>query len=305
MQTDNLCLVLGANGFIGSHLVDELVAAGYSVRAFDRFAREEQFDKSPQVEVFTGDIFDEQSLKKALKNVAYVFHCFSATTPFTSDQDAFSDIDKNLRPSVSIFEQCSKANIQKVVFLSSGGAVYGQVAEQKPAGEDDAATPVSPYGIVKLAIENYLAYFNRKTDLDYIVYRLTNPYGPRQANNNQGVIPIFLNKVQNNEELVVYGDGESSRDFLYIRDATRMIVESFNHETKFKTYNIGSGSQTSLNQIIAAIEKATGTKPHIKHVESPKTFLQKAQVSMERYNQEFSARATTSLEDGIKKTIAD
>lgn len=304
MQNNNLCLVLGANGFIGSHLVDELVEAGYSVRAFDRFDRDPQFNKSERAEIYKGDIFDSTSLKQSLQNVDFVFHCFSATTPFTSDQDPFSDIDKNLRPSVQIFEQCLQAGVKKVIFLSSGGAVYGNLAEQKPATEDDSATPVSPYGIIKLAIENYLAYFNRKSDLDYIVYRLTNPYGPRQVNNNQGVIPIFLNKVQNSEELVVYGDGESSRDFLYIRDATKMIVESFNKKAKFKTYNIGSGSQTSLNQIISAIKSVTGKEPIVRYEEAPKTFLQKAQVSTDRYNAEFESRADTTLEDGLSKTIS-
>ncbi|TAL15313.1 NAD-dependent epimerase/dehydratase family protein [Patescibacteria group bacterium] len=297
------CLVIGANGFVGSHLVDELVEAGYSVRAFDRFGSPVRFVKNKQVEVFVGDIFDDQAVYKALEGVDYVFHSFSATTPFASDSDPYGDITLNILRNVQIFEQCVAANVKKVMFMSSGGAVYGSLSEHKEASEMDAPIPVSPYGIGKLGTEYYLAYFNRKYGMKSISYRLTNPYGPRQpSNSNQGVIPIFIGKIKKGEELTVYGDGTGSRDYIYIRDATKMIVKSFAN-AEHHTYNIGSGYQTNLNEIIESIEEATGLTAKVAHAEAPKTFLQNARVSIKRFNEEFGTLNTTTLSEGLKKTV--
>lgn len=304
MKNKQLCLVLGANGFIGSHLVDELAENGYRVRAFGRYSRDPQFKQNSNVELVEGDLFKKGEVKKALKGVDYVFHSFSATNPFVSDADPYIDIEKNLKVSVNIFEQSIKAKVKKVIFLSSGGAVYGNVAEAKTPSEEDATTPVSPYGISKLAIENYLAYFNRKFGLEYIVYRLSNPYGPRQAfKNHQGVIPAFLDQVQKNNKIVVYGDGTASRDFIYIRDMTKMVVGTFSKKTKYRTYNLGSGKQTSINQIIQTLKKVSHIQFTVKHKEEPKTFLKSAKLNVDRFTDEFKLSANTSLETGLTKTI--
>jgi UDP-glucose 4-epimerase len=304
MAHEKTCLVIGANGFIGSHLVDELVTAGYKVRALDRFSGEPQFIGNSQIEVVKADIFDDTAMKAALSNVDYVFHSFSATTPFTSDTDPYTDITQNLLRNVQLFERMVEAKVKKVVFISSGGAVYGHIAEVKEADEEDAPTPVSPYGINKLATEHYLAYFNRKFGLEYLVYRLTNPYGPRQViRNSQGVIPAFLSKISSGEEITIYGDGTSSRDFVYIRDATKMMVESFTEETKFRTYNLGRGRQTTLNEILDTM-KAVIKKPiKVTYVEAPKTFLGKTQVSTKRFTDEFGDHAQTDLLTGIRTML--
>ncbi len=304
MQNNQLCLVLGANGFIGSHLVDELVSAGYQVRAFDLYTSDPQFNQSDQVEVIKGDIYDTDTRAKVLNGVNYVFHAFSATTPASSDNDPFTDIEKNLKPSIDIFQEAVDAGVHKIIYLSSGGAIYGHLAEEKPAAETDAATPVSPYGINKLAIENYLAYFNRKVGLEYVVYRLTNPYGPRQAfRNNQGVIPAFLGQMQEGQPLNVLGDGSATRDYIFIRDITKMITKSFAENTQQRIYNLGSGTQTSVNQIIEALEQVTGKKIEVNHQEEPKTFLKSAKISTERFTDEFGEMPLTDLKTGLQEMI--
>ncbi len=180
MQPLSETLVIGANGFIGSHLVDTLIKEGHNVRAFDRFSKPAQFKESENIEVFKGDLFQDDSLEKALEGIDYVFHSFSATTPSTADADPYTDINLNVLRNIQIFEKCVTAKVKKVLYVSSGGAIYGNIAEEKAASEKDAPQPVSPYGIGKLASEHYLAYFKRKYGLDYVVYRLSNPYGPRQ-----------------------------------------------------------------------------------------------------------------------------
>ena len=296
-------MVLGANGFIGSHIVDALSGAGYAVRAFDRFGTSEQFEMADNIEIVRGDLYEESTLADALKNTDYVFHCFSATTPYSSDNDPISDVEKNLLPSIKIFEQCVRAKIKKVVFISSGGAIYGPIAEEKAASEDDAASPVSPYGINKLAIEGYLAYFKRKHGLDYVAYRLSNPYGPRQVTrNNQGVVPTFIEKMSKQEEITVVGNGEASRDYVYIGDIGSMISGSFAH-AKQGIYNLGKGEQASLNDIITALSSTLGTEPVIRRVEEPKTFLKHAGLSTKRFEEEFGLRAETSLQEGLALTV--
>lgn len=304
MSKEGRCLVIGANGFVGSHLVDELAEAGYRVRAFDRFRSPAKFKTHKSVEVIAGDIFDDIAILDALKDVQFVFHSFSATTPFTSDSDPYSDITLNLLRNVQLFEKCVEAKVRKVMFLSSGGAVYGRIAENSQARETDRPLPVSPYGIGKLGAEYYLAYFNRKYDLPYVAYRLTNPYGPRQiSKHNQGVIPAFAEQIKAGKELVVYGDGTASRDYIFIRDATKMIVKSFVQPMRHTVYNIGSGRQTTINEIIAAMQDVMGTKVKVQHKAVPKTFLQKSEVSMARYIEEFGPLPDTSLPDGLKQTL--
>ncbi len=297
------CLIIGANGFIGSHLVDKLVVSGFLVRAFDRFSHEPQFNEHTNVEIFKGDFFDDITVGRALQDVDFVFHAFSATTPFTADADPYTDISSNVLRNIQLFEKCVEAGVKKVVFISSGGAVYGTIAEQKSVSEEDAPNPVSPYGIGKMTSEYYLGYFNRKYGLDYVVYRLSNPYGPRQVTkNNQGVIPAFIERILKDEEITIIGDGTSSRDYVYIEDAACMIVDSFN-EAKCKMYNLGSGRQTTVNEIITNLQELMKTKPAVRYLDEPKTFLKHSQINTGRFKNEFEVDKLTNLSEGLKITL--
>ena len=240
-----------------------------------------------------------------MHDVDYVMHSFSATTPFISDRDPYLDVTSNLMLSIKIFDLCVASGVKKIGFISSGGAVYGSLAEQKVAYETDPPLPVSPYGIIKLSIEHYLEYYKRKYGIDYTVYRVSNPYGPRQVTkNNQGVIPTFIQKIRNNEEIMIYGNGETSRDYIYIEDTTTMIVKSFLRDDKFNVYNIGSGTQTSLNDIIYSMSRLYETEIKVAYKESPKTFLSHTSMSIGRYIEEFDEQKFTSLAEGLTAVIA-
>lgn len=297
------CLIIGANGFVGSYITDALQNTSVDIIAFDHFSRDPQFS-APNVKLVAGDFFDDTKMREALFGMTYVMHTFSATTPFVSDNDPYKDITDNLQRSVRIFELCVEAGIKKIGFISSAGTVYGSVSEHKTAEETDTPLPVSPYGINKLSIEHYLEYFKRKYGIDYTVYRLTNPYGPRQiTKNNQGVIPAFIDKVKNNHELTIYGDGHSSRDYVYMQDAANMIAESFIQHSDYAIYNIGSGVQTSLNDIIAALKVVSNKEPRLRFETVPKTFLEHSSVSIARFVKEFGLPQLTSLEEGLTKTF--
>ena len=304
-MANGTCLVLGANGFIGSHLVDELAEQGYDVVAFDRYRRPAQFNEHPAVRLVKGDATSIEDVRGALLGVDYLIHSFSATTPATADLDPYTDISANLLNSVHIFEGCVKANIKKIVFISSGGVIYGALSEHAKAKETDPALPVSPYGISKLAIERYLGYFKRKYSIDHITYRLSNPYGPRQTTkHNQGVIPAFIGHIERDEEIILYGDGSSSRDYIYIKDAARMIVESFRKANQHDIYNLGAGSQTTLTEVLDQIQDAIGAKATIRRINEPKTFLRHSQIDVALLAEEFGLTTQTSFPEGIRSTIA-
>ena len=298
------CLVLGANGFIGSHVVDELVGIGYRVTAFDHFRHKPQFRADQSIRIVSGDATSINDVRSALAGANYLIHAFSATTPATSDADPYTDISANLNNSVHIFEECVKAKLKKIVFISSGGVIYGESGKLKKAKESDPAMPVSPYGINKLAIELYLKYFERKYGMNHITYRLSNPYGPRQiTKHSQGVVPAFINQTTSGESISIYGDGTSTRDYIYIKDAARMIVASFAKDNQHDIYNLGSGVQISLIELLSAVQAAIGAITPVKYLEAPQTFLHSSEIDVRRLEDEFGLSADTSLRDGIKWTV--
>jgi UDP-glucose 4-epimerase len=301
-------VVLGSNGFIGKHLTRTLAEdPNNNIVAFDGFkeyrqGQAEPFSDLQNVDIYLGDFLNTDDLDGALHSADYVFHLISTTTPASSDKDPLIDIDTNIKGSVELFNICLKNKVKKIIFPSSGGTVYGD----SPTGfnkEDDLAIPYSPYGIGKLAIEYYLGYFKRTHGLDYIVYRLSNPYGPGQnIYGKQGVIPIFLNKILNNEELTIYGNGEMVRDYIYIDDAVNMISRTFRADTQHNTYNIGSGKGESVNQIVEILKQTTGQVINTTHVKTPLSYVEKSVLNTERFINEFGIGPETTLEAGIKET---
>lgn len=299
------CLVMGANGFIGSHLVDALAREGHFVRCFDRYKSDtNRFNKPTggNIEVFAGDFLNRSSLYEALDGIDYVFHFISTTNPLVSDADPFIDIETNVRMSVELFALCAERDIKRVIFASTGGAIYGNVARKGAIAEDTCPNPFSPYAIGKLTIENYLNYFAHKHNLKGTAIRISNPYGPRQnILSGQGVVPIFLNKARLNESITVYGDGEMVRDYIYIDDLVNMILPLIDHEPKFAVYNFGSGEGHSVNQLVKAIEKVTGKTLKKEFRPAPSTYVDTVVLDNSRYLSEFAVKPKTTFEEGITK----
>lgn len=297
-------LILGANGFVGSHLVDSLVAKGHVVRAFDRFSSgSPRFHSSRQVEMLPGNYLNKDDLRGALEDIEYVFHFISTTTPATAENDPTIDIETNVRMSVELFKLCVEARVKRVIFASTGGAIYGGSSTEL-FKETDTPCPVSPYAIGKLSIEHYLRYFKIKHGLDSISLRISNPYGERQPfHRKQGVIPIFLERIVRNQPITVLGDGTMVRDYLYVKDLTNAVASVFAERAMYEVYNIGSGYGVSVNDIIRIVGDITNKKPQINYKEVPSTFTQRFVLDTTRFEQDFGRRiATTSLEKGIQIT---
>ena len=296
-------LVLGANGFLGSHLIDSLITRGYGVRAFDRFTDEQSnFISNQSIEKVSGDFLNRADLSRALDGVDFVFHFISTTTPATAENDPLIDVETNIRMSIELFQECVEKGIKKVVFASTGGAIYGDLDGRNTLAEDDIALPVSPYAIGKLTIEHYLRYFEKKFGLQSVTYRISNPYGERQSMvAKQGVIPIFLHHIYKNEPITILGDGSMVRDYLYVKDVAELISQSFEEATK-PLYNLGSGVAVSVNELVESIKALTGKDVQVEYQSKPSTFVQKVVLNTDRFKSEFGLEPTIGLDEGLRKT---
>lgn len=249
-------LVIGGCGFIGSHVVDRLLGAGLRVRAFDR--RGEMFRAPlPGVEYVRGNFADTAQLYEALDGVDAVIHLASTTVPSTSNLDPVADINGNLVATVRLLETLRKADIRKLVYLSSGGTVYG-IPQTDPMSEDHPLAPISSYGIVKVAIENYLYMEHKNHGLEHVILRASNPYGPRQGHTGiQGIIGTYLWRIANGEPIEVWGDGSVVRDFIHVRDMANLCLKAVTG-TACGTFNAGSGEGASVRDIVDCTAQATG-----------------------------------------------
>ena len=262
-------LVVGGNGFLGSHLVDALAAQeGTFIRAFDMFGNGEHW-KASGVEAFDGNFLNTDDIARAVSGMDVVVHMLSTTDPATAENDPTLDVRTNIQGSIDLFRACVDAGVGHVYYASSGGTIYGD-QDKESYCEDDRTLPVSPYGIGKLTIENYMRFFARKYDLKSTSLRISNPYGTRQnPHKRQGIIPIFLRHVLNGEALTVMGDGSMFRDYIYVEDFATIVSTMIARGASRSVYNIGSGRKTTVSEIVASIERVTGTTPAIEHIPTP------------------------------------
>jgi UDP-glucose 4-epimerase len=248
-------LVIGGNGFIGSHLVDALVLAGQKVRVFDRGA---ELFRPPLVNVDyrLGDFGDAPALAEALEGVDVVYQLVSTTVPSTSNLDPVSDIQGNLINAVRLFQLMVQKGILRIIYLSSGGTVYG-VPDVTPIPETHPLRPICSYGVVKVAIENYLFMYQALYGVKPVVLRASNPYGERQGHAGvQGVIGTFLRKIKLGERIEIWGDGSVVRDFIYIADLAQLCVKAGASDF-CGILNAGSGIGHSIRDILNVSARVT------------------------------------------------
>ena len=255
-------LLIGGCGFIGSHVVDRLRTEGLQVRVLDR--RPEQFRPPLDgVEYVMGNLADTSQIYEALSGVAAVIHLASTSVPATSNLDPVADITGNLIATVRLIEIMRAAKLRKIVFLSSGGTVYG-VPQVDPVAESHPLRPISSYGIVKVAIENYLYMEHSQHGLQHVILRASNPYGPRQGHTGiQGIIGTHLWRIARAEPVEIWGDGSVVRDFIHVRDLAELCVKAVLAPVS-GCYNAGSGEGTSVAEIVRSIDRtvqATGHAP--------------------------------------------
>lgn len=299
------CLVLGGKGFIGSHLVDALIAQGHWVRCFDRLnvvsLAEKNQTGNARLEIYEGDIHSEADIYKALLDCEVCFHLVSTTLPKSSNADPIFDLESNVLSTVRILTQAVKSRLKKIIFVSSGGTVYG-IPSNVPISESDPTDPVCSYGIGKLTIEKYLGLFHRLYGLDFSILRIANPYGERQRTNaSQGAVAVFLGKVIKGEEVDIWGDGSTVRDYIYISDVVEALIHSMGPTGSEQIFNIGSGQGHSLNEVLSLIENVTGLQANRRYLPGRPFDTPSNLLSIARAKSHLGWYPKVSFEHGLKR----
>lgn len=301
------CLVLGGRGFIGSHLVDTLLQQGYFVRCFDRphvVPLGDTHLSNPNFELYEGDFASEADIAAALVDCDVCYHLVSTTLPKSSNTDPVFDIQSNLLGTVHLLTHAVKSGLQKIIFASSGGTVYGELT-QVPIPETHPTDPVCSYGITKLAIEKYLGLFHRLHGLDYTVLRLANPFGEGQRTHaNQGAVAVFLGKVLRGEPIEIWGDGSIVRDYVYVADVVNALMLCIKESSEERVFNIGSGCGRSLNDVLDAIEKVTGRSSERRYVLGRTFDVPVSVLDIDRARKSLDWSPQVDFESGLYKFAA-
>jgi UDP-glucose 4-epimerase len=294
-------VIVGGNGFIGSHLVDALLADGWQVLVYDR-APERYRPPVAGVEYVLEDLGNIAMLASVLPQADVVFHLASTTIPKSSHDAPVFDIRSNLIHSVRLLELCVKSQVGKVVFLSSGGTVYG-IPEFLPIDEGHATNPISAHGIVKLAIEKYLFLFKHLYGMSYVILRPSNPYGRRQnPAGNQGAVSVFLGSIARGLPITIWGDGEITRDFFHVSDLAQACLIAATSETVDSVFNIGSGQGTTLNQLLELIESIVQKTFRVVQLPARPFDVPKLVLDVRKAHAGLDWTPKVSLEEGILDT---
>jgi len=292
-------LVLGGNGFIGSHVVDQLLAAGHKVRVFDR-SPERYREPLKQVEYRLGRFDDTFQVAEALQGVDAVCHLISTTVPGTSNLDPVADVQSNLVNTLYLLEQMRKKGLRRILYLSSGGTVYGN-PESSPISENHPLKPISSYGIVKVAIEKYLFMYQQLYGLQPVILRPSNPYGPRQGHAGvQGLIGTLLARAFSGETLEIWGDGSIVRDYMHVSDLARLCVVAL-EDNSCGVFNAGSGEGHSINQIIEMIRDLTGSELKVRYEEARSFDVKEVVLDISSAMQQFDWKPEVELSTGIRE----
>lgn len=297
-------LVTGGAGFIGSHLVDALIEQGHHVFIFDNLVTGQKQNINDKAKFIEIDIQD-QKIEDLFKenNFDYVFHLAAQINVRKSVEDPIEDAQANILGSLNLLEICRKYGVKKVVFSSTGGALYGD-ADILPTPETYPAKPISPYGIAKLTIENYLHYYKTIHDLNYTVLRYANVYGPRQNSLAEaGVVSIFITKILNNQQPVINGDGLQTRDYVFVQDVVNANLAALKNQ-KTATYNIATAKQTDVNQIYKLIGN-NFTDQEIKEEHGPGLAGEQKTscLDISLAKEDLDWQPNVGLEEGITKTV--
>lgn len=254
--------------------------------------------------VFKERKFDmETDFEEILENQDIVYHLISTTVPTTSNQDIAQEMMSNVVVTAKLLDACVASKVKKVIFLSSGGTVYGKSVEC-PLKEDAQTNPITSYGVQKLTIEKLLYLYNHMYGLDYRVVRLSNPYGPFQRPNGvQGVITTFVYKALKEEDIVVFGDGSVVRDFIYIDDAVNGIIKIAENQGSHKVYNLGCGKGTSINHLLEVLQNVIDRKMNIIYKPGRNVDVGVNYLDIEQYEKDFGKLSLVSLEKGILNTM--
>ncbi len=295
-------LITGGSGFIGSSLVRKLACKdNYNIRILDLHSMK---NAPSGVEFIQGSFEDPLCMSGALKGCDIIYHLASTVLPSSSNEDMIYDVSSNLVGTIKLLDLAVKHKVQKIIFASSGGTVYG-VTGKFPISENHPTNPICSYGITKLAIEKYMTLYSRLYSIQICILRIANPYGESQnINSGVGVIAKFCHQAVNDKAINVYGDGNVARDFIYINDLINVMINVLSIKETSLVLNVGSGKATSLNDLIALI-KTNGIQLEVSYLKSRSFDVDSVCLNINRINCLLGTDDSnkTSLSQGVERMI--
>jgi UDP-glucose 4-epimerase len=288
---------------MGSHILEALLEEDCNVRVFDRVRNWPGAGSPSSAEFYEGDFNNLGHLAAALNGCRTVFHLLATTLPKTSNDDPVHDLETNLVATVRFLDLARQNNVEKIIFASSGGTVYG-TPTTVPISENHQTKPACSYGIHKLAIEHYLALYHRLYGLDYRVLRVSNAYGERQRpGTSQGAVTVFLDRALRGQEIEVWGDGSAVRDYVYVKDVARAFCQAAGHSGTTRIFNIASGIGVSVNELLAAIEVLLGQSVSRRYLPSRPFDVPVNVLDASLAATHLGWRPQHTLQDGLRRTV--
>ena len=297
------CLVLGANGLIGSHVARQLASRGCAVRAFDRFSGAGNLQGARgDIEKFTGNYLNASDVRNSLRGMQFIFHCIHTTTPRESLQKPLFDAETNILPAVNLLGEAVKAGVGKIIYFSSL-AVYGSGPRGMAVKENDKLMPISPYGVSKFTIEKCIEYFGGIHGIDYAILRPATTYAEKQSVlPGTGVAGNFISNALAKKPVVIYGDGKAVRDIVHAEDIARGAVEAAFKKHASKVFNLGTGRGVTLNQLAKMVGGITGSELRITRLPG-RNEVQRLVCDISRAKRELGWSPRITLEEGLRRCV--
>jgi UDP-glucose 4-epimerase len=296
-------LVTGGAGFIGSHIVDAYIQEGHRVVILDNLSTGKREQVHPDATFYALDLMDPK-IKDIFEqeNIEAINHHAAQISVTQSVANPSFDAEINIVGSLKLLELAAAHKIRKFIFASTGGALYGE-QDYYPADENHPTEPMSPYGIAKLTVERYLNFYRENFNVLPTILRYSNVYGPRQDPHGEaGVVAIFCKQLLKDQNPVVFGDGEQTRDFVSVFDVVNANVKALS-ENCTGTYNVGTGEETSVNTIASSLIKASGKALSPQH--NPPRMGEQSRSSIDpgKFKKEHDWQPIQPLDKGLKDTL--
>lgn len=297
-------LVTGGAGFIGSHIVDALVDRGHRVTVLDNLSSGQEENLNRRAKFIKGDITSQKKLESVFKRVQpeAIFHLAAQINVRASVENPLLDAECNIIGSLRLMDMAQKTGVKKFIFSSTGGAMFGDTANY-PATEEEPATPLSPYGLAKASVEDYLRFYHRVYNFPYIALRYGNVYGPRQNPHGEaGVIAVFTSAMLEGRNPTINGDGEQTRDYVYVGDVVKANLAALDSERTEGTYHIGTGKETSVNEIFRLINWQFGKTFEATHGEAKAGETKRSALNGSKAERELDWKPEVAIAEGITAT---